>query len=455
MGVQTPIATMQDSPEIIASNGASEEQKRERWSAAARIGFRLAFVYFAVYVIITQMLGSLFAFIPIPFEIGTLKPFRATVEWTAKHVFHVTQPLVWTGSGSGDKTFDWVQTFCLLVLAIAVTIVWSAIDRRSESYPRLYKWFRIFLRFSLATTMLTYGFVKAVPMQMPFPSLTRLMEPYGNFSPMGVLWYSIGASKAYEIFVGCMEILGGVLLFFPRTTLLGAMVCLADTAEVFTLNMTYDVPVKLFAFQLILLSLLLLGPNFSRMANFLLRGRTEQAKGEPELFKSRRANWISLGAQAAFGLAVIIGNTYGVIQQYHQYGAGAPKSPLYGIWNVTSYKMDGMEHPPLLTDTVRWRRAMFTYAALPYLVYSQGMDDTFTQYISKLDMKEHTLELTKRGVKDWKADFALTQPAADQLVLDGQMDGHKIQAQLQLFDYKKLLLVSRGFHWVQEYPFNK
>ena len=454
MGVQIPIATMRHSPGIAVSDAAGDEPRPERWSAATRIAFRLCFIYFIAYVVITQMLGSLFAFIPIPIEFGTLKPFRVTVEWTAKHVFHVTQALVWTGSGSGDKTFDWVQTFCLIILAIAATIVWTAADRRSESYPRMYKWFRVFVRFALATTLLTYGFDKAFPLQMPFPSLTRLMEPYGNFSPMGVLWYSIGASKAYEIFVGCMEILGGVLLFFPRTTTLGAIVCLADTVEVFTLNMTYDVPVKLFAFQLILLSMILLAPNIERLIGFFSLKKTTEVKQEPELFRSRRANWISLAVQVAFGLAVIVANVYGSVQGFHQYGPAAPRSPLYGIWNVTSFNVDGQEHPPLLTDATRWRRAMFMYLS-PQLMYSQGMDDTFTQYIANLDMAKHTLGLTKRGAKDWKADFTFTQPAAGQLLLNGDMDGHNIQAELELFDHTKLLLITRGFHWVQEYPFNR
>ena len=43
--------------------------------------------------------------------------------------------------------------------------------------------------------MVSYGMVKAIPLQMPSPSLTRLLEPYGNFSPMGVLWASVGASR--------------------------------------------------------------------------------------------------------------------------------------------------------------------------------------------------------------------------------------------------------------------
>jgi hypothetical protein len=31
----------------------------------------------------------------------------------------------------------------------------------------------------------------------------------------------------------------------------------------------------------------------------------------------------------------------------------------------------------------------------------------------------------------------------------------KVHMQLQLVDRKTFLLVNRGFHWVQEYPFNR
>src|SRR6202008_2643494 len=67
---------------------------------------------------------------------------------------------------------------------------------------------------------------------------------------------------------------GAILLFVPRLTTLGAIVCLADTVEIFTLNMTYDVPVKLFSFHLILLSLFLLAPDARRLANVLVLNRT-------------------------------------------------------------------------------------------------------------------------------------------------------------------------------------
>ena len=172
----------------------------------------------------------------------------------------MTQPLVF-GSGSGDKMFDWVLAFGLLLIAVVGTIAWSVVARRRVRYVGFQKWFRLFLRFSLGSTLVSYGAAKAIPLQMPYPSLQRLLEPFGHFSPMGVLWYSIGASRPYEIFTGCAELLAGVLLFIPATATLGALVALACTIQIFTLNMTYNVPVKLFSFHLILMSLFLLAPD--------------------------------------------------------------------------------------------------------------------------------------------------------------------------------------------------
>jgi hypothetical protein len=62
---------------------------------------------------------------------------------------------------------------------------------------------------------------------------------------------------------------------------------------------------------------------------------------------------------------------------------------------------------------------------------------------------------TKSSDKNWKGNLNFQRVAQDQLILDGSMDGHKIHMQLHLVDRSKFMLVSRGFHWVQEYPFNR
>jgi uncharacterized membrane protein YphA (DoxX/SURF4 family) len=424
-----------------------------RWSLASRVAFRFCLVYFGLFCLTTQILGGLFPIrkVDIP-DLSTLWPTRPIVFWAAAHIFRVTHPLVYTDTGSGDRTFDWVLVFCLLVFAALATGIWSVLDRKRENYVALHKLFWLFVRFALASEMILYGMGKAIPLQMPFPYLTRLIEPFGNFSPMGVLWYSIGASRAYEIFTGCAEMLGGILLIVPRTTTLGALICLADTIQVFVLNMTYDVPVKLVSFHLILMALFLLAPEFSRIADFLLWNRAVGPSAQPRLFRTGRANRIALALQIILGIWLLGANAYSDWNDWYTSGEGRPKSPLYGIWNVDQLSIDGQLRPPLLTDYDRWRRVIFDF---PTAMAFQRMDDSFDRYGTAISVNNRTLAFTKDSDKSWKATFSFQRVAQDQLILDGSMDGHKIHMQLQLVDRNKFLLISRGFHWVQEYPFNR
>jgi len=430
-----------------------EEELAPRWSGTKRFAFRFCFLYFSLYCFYTQISVAL---ISIPnMELGDPSaywPMRQIVFWLGAHLFRAKLPLVYSGSGSGDKTFDWVMNFFLLVLSAVAAAVWSAIDRRRLNYVTLHKWFRLFLRFALASQMFGYGLDKVIPLQMPFPFLTRLVEPFGNFSPMGVLWQSVGASKAFEIYAGSAETMAGIFLIFPRTTMLGALIAMADMVHVFMLNMTYDVPVKLFSFNLILMSLFLIAPDMERLCNFLLRDRAVAPSAHPTLFRSRRANRIAFALQVLFGLWMIGSSIYGGVSAWHTYGGGRVKSALYGIWNIEELSVDGQVRSPLVTDYDRFRRAIFEF---PERMSFQRMDDTMYSLAAAIDTTNKTLVLTKTTDKNWKSQFSFDRPATDQLILDGEMDNHKMRMQLHLVDRNKFLLVNRGFHWVQEYPFNR
>ena len=420
-------------------------------SVAARITFRFCFVYFSTYCLVTQISVALIpttADLPDP---DTLWPIRQIILWVAAHLFHAKNVPVYSG-GSGDKTVDWVLVFCLFVVAAITTTVWSIVDRKRDKYLSLYKWFRLFIRFCLAGQMISYGLAKAVPLQMPFPSLTRLVEPFGNLSPMGVLWASVGASSAYEIFAGCAELLAGILLVFPRTTMLGAIVCLADTMQIFMLNMTYDVPVKLLSFHLILMSLVLLAPDFERLVNVFFLNRTVAPSVQFPLFKTPRANKVALAVQVIFGASLLVVNGYGSWTAWHKYGGASPKSSLYGIWNIDQLTIDGQVGTPSTTEDARWRRLIFEF---PTEMAFQRMDDSFAHYDASIDANHKTIALTKDDDKSWNASFAFQRPTSDRLILDGVMDNRKLHMQLQLLDRNKFHLVSRGFHWIQEYPFNR
>jgi len=432
-----------------------QQQQISEWSAALRFAFRFSVIYLGLFCLATQIITSLFSAtqgndIPDP---GTLWPLRPLVLWTAAHIFNVAAPLSMEGnSASGDCMFGWVLAFCLLIIAAIASGIWSILDRNRKSYAALHTWVRLFFRFALAGQMINYGMAKVIPLQMPYPSLTRLLQPFGTFSPMGVLWSSIGAAPAYEIFAGCAEVFGGLLLIFPRTATLGALVCLADMIQVFMLNMTYDVPVKLFAFHLILLACFLLARDVPRLVGVLFQDRATVPRPRAQLFSSIRANRLALVAQIVLGLWLLGLNLHTVRQYWRQYGGGRQYSALYGIWEVTQMSIDGQPRPPLLTDNTRWRRAIFDF---PQVAALQRMDDSVVFYRAAISLPDKTLVLTKGADKNWKANLAFQRPAHDKLIVDGRMEDHHLHMELQLTDRNNFLLVKRGFHWIQEFPYNR
>jgi len=426
---------------------------RQPWTPFTRIAFRFCVVYFGLYCLLTQIITNVLIIpkVDLP-DPCYLAPFRAVVFWVGAHLFRLSTPLVYSGSGSGDKYYDWVVVFCLLVFAVIATAVWSILDRRRREYATLQKWFWLFLCLCLGGQMLVYGGFKAVPLQMGYPSLFTRIEPFGNMSPMGVLWNSIGAAPAYERFAGCAELLGGFLLMFPRTVTLGALISAADLTQIFMLNMTYDVPVKQFSFHLLLIAVLILAPDFKRLLNFFLLRRTAAPAPYEPLFTTRPAQRIAAASIAFLWLWMIGNNAYNTWDDWRQYGGGAPRSALYGIWDIEDYSLDGKPQPLLVTDPQQWRRIVFDS---PQFARVQRMDASGTGYSAKIDQGAHTLTLTDSNNKNWKATLTFTWPDANRLTLDGAMNGQKALLHLRLLDHTKFILTTRGFHWIQDYPFNR
>lgn len=424
------------------------EPEVQRWKPATLAAFRFCFAYLGLFSLATQISGSL---IVIPFVsfrgLGLLWPMREITFWVGEHILGISSPLVYTGN-SRDTNFFWVQTFWLLIVAVLATGIWSVLDHKRANYAALHKWFRLFIRFGLASQMFEYGMTKVIPTQFPSPSLNTLVTPVGNLSLQGLLWTSVGASTAYEMFTGWAELLGGILLLVPRTTMLGAMICLADMIQVFALNMVYDIGVKQVSLHLILLTLFLLAPDFQRLVNFFFLDRAVNASAEPQLFRTRRANRVALAVQIVFGVYLLAIQTDVNWVYWYVEGGGSPKSPLYGIWNVDELSIDGQARPVYLNDyDRRWRRVIFDS---PGRLVFQRTDDSFARYGASIDVYGKTIKLTKGDSTNWKSSFTFQRPAQDQLILSGEMDGYQIHMQLRLAGFDTFRLLNSGFRWVRQ-----
>jgi uncharacterized membrane protein YphA (DoxX/SURF4 family) len=421
-----------------------------RWSPALRVAFRFFFSYFVL------LLGSGYVWMLVPYRSVVYPKYAALclagVTWIARHVLHTGREiyLIEGAATISNSAFGTILCGCYLALAGVATVVWSVLDRRRLEYRRLHAWFRLLLRLALGLAMINYGTFKTIPAQMVAPPpLSVLTQRVGELTRMRMLWISMGASPQYETFTGLAELLGGVLLLVPWTVRLGALVCVADMMNVFVLNMTYDVQVKLYSFHLLAMGLLLAAPDLPRLANLLLFNRRVEP-APPQPLSSRkwldRVPHVLLLLLGLYAIGAGFGRAREVYGQFHP-----PQPPLYGVWNVEEYAVDGKEVPPS-TDPQGWRSVLFQKRGSITIERSIGSWD---HHPLELDLKRKTLRIGQTldpksqttPPPVWRSSFALSEPEEDVLVLDGWFEGHRTHVKL-----RQAALLRRGFHWIFELP---
>jgi hypothetical protein len=376
--------------------------------------------------------------------------WNVAVQWTATHVFHVSATTL--PNGSGDTTWNYVQVFCVAVLASAGAGFWSFLDRLESDTPRLRVLFRLWIRFWLATAMLSYGLIKVVPMQFTAPSADLLDLPYGEASPMGALWRFMGTSAPYTMFAGTFEVLAGSLLAFRRTTLLGSLVATAVLVNIVALNFCYDVPVKLYSLHLLAMAFILAAPDSGTLIRFFVKHEPAAPVPDPPLFGSPRATRI---AGAAVGVVLLLYVASSVIAGAQQRYATDPSAlPLAGSWRVDTIRLLNDQGVPA-NDGGLWRSVTFYQNGM--LVRPRDRLVRVEYYTLTLDAPRRLLKLLGTSSAPDREALMLryTLVTPEHLELDGAAGAGTLHASLTRIDAAAFPLVTRGFHWINEYPFNR
>ncbi len=414
---------------------AAESQVRG-WSFAHRVAFRLVFSF--IFLLIFPFPFGSFPGDVIPAFGLYDKAGSALVSWVAAHIFHFP-PLKEAFLGLGDVTAGYVSLFCFVIIAILATIVWTALDRKRTEYRTLHEWLRIYARYMLAFTMLGYGMDKVFALQFvgSQPGLVQVAEPFGNFSRISVLWTFMGFSTAYTVFTGLVEVLGAVLLFFRRTTTLGALILCGAMTNVVVLNFCYGVPVKLFSSSLLLLAVFLAAPEAKRLINLLVLNRPTAAVNLESPF---RRQWMRVPRVVVKTLVIILALYWyaGPFLRPNRVYASAPKSPLYGLYQVDSFTQDGK---PLAANDANWRRVIFERKARMAAI---ATDDSMHYYTTDYDEAKNTVTISEDKKKNV---LAYSRPDTQHVELRGNFDNHSVVIELRKVDISKFRLVSEKFRW--------
>ncbi len=424
----------------------------QRWSTSRRfILFFLTTYFFFLIMDFTSSDEILPHFIYV-----LLKPYSHfwdwLVPWTGQHILHLSYPITIKPNGSGDTTYNYVMQLLWVVFALLVALIWTVLDRKRQRYPQLAYWLRIVVRYYFALVLFSYGFVKIIQLQFPSPSLFRLTETYGDSSPMGLAWTFVGYSKGYNIFIGCAEVIAGALLFFKRTALFGSLIAMTVMMNVAAMNFSYDIPVKIFSVNLVLLAVYLAAYDLKRIINVFFLNKTADPANismpQPKRWK-RILQWSLKTIAILFALYATLG---AAIDAERKYGEDAPKPPLYGIYNVQQFIKGKDTLAPLTTDTARWRQMIVSY---PGSVLIKNMADSINWMKLDVDTVKHALIITSPTDSTIIWNFSYSNPDKERLLLCGRINNDSTFISMKRFDEKEFNLMKRGFHWINEYPNNR
>jgi hypothetical protein len=421
------------------------------WNIFQKIGFRFLFIYtflftspfpFDVFGFLSNVLNKIDEFIwlnVVPYVGESI--LNVSIDSSGSYRF----------TGSGDTTYNYVQIFCFFLIAILGTIIWSLFDRKRKNYKKLLRFLVIFIAYYVMYMMFSYGFYKIYPLQFSSPSLSRLIQPYGESSPMGIAWTFMGASKGYTFFSGLAEIVGGLLLIFRRTRTLGGLVCFGVILNIFMMNMCYDIPVKIFSFHLLLFSFLIFIQDWKRIFAVFFTKQTTTPRSFPKYFKKRKINIGATVLKVVFISYILYFNIDDAVAANKLYGSNVKKPAMYGIYDITHIEKNQDTIPLLITDDNLWKR--FVIQRKGYFSAYQ-MDSKRARFKLELDTIQKSMYMKKRSDTTDIYDFTYTLKDSI-LTLKGTHLNDTLLIKAKQFDLKKFELTNRGFHWINEYSHNR
>jgi hypothetical protein len=440
----------------IASGALPPREPPAPWPLWQRVLFRFFCIYFILEVSPWDWLRH------IPGASFLLRPLGdaefGLVTWANAQFWHVRETLI-LPNGSGDTSYGWATIWTYVALAFLGCIIWSLLDRNRLQYDRALYWLRTIVRYWLATVALSYGIIKLFALQMPFPTLSNLATPLGDFLPMRFSWLFLGYSFPYQFFSGAMETIAGLLLLYRRTVLAGLFAATGAFVNVVMINLAYDVPVKIFSSHLLLGCLFLLALDSKRLVNLLLLNRTvpPTRAWDPQWTRPWQ-RWLAIGAKVYilwFFLLVPLNNGRTRYLALKAPPAAGPFKP--GVYDVTRFVVNGKEVPYTSGDTIRWKDVIIDNAAGGSV---NTLDDVFWKryrrgyFRYKPDTAAKTMAVWKISAIPRDSTFLFTMryevPDTATIRFVTKIRNDSVRVDLARVP-RHFQLTERQFHWISEY----
>ncbi|AXY78458.1 DoxX family protein [Paraflavitalea soli] len=249
-----------------------------------------------------------------------------------------------------------------ILVAAAGTALWTKLDKTKKEYNVLYYWLRVVLRYKLAIVLITYGFIKLFPLQMPYPSLSDLQTNYGDYFPWKIYFQTTGIAPKYQSFLGFVEILAAFLLFNRKTVTFGVGLIFGFIGNVAVVNGFYDVGELITSTFIVLVASFLFIYDIPRLWHFLVQELPTKANKLVPRFSDKKLKAVRTTGRVAFLLFILLFG-YKTFDNYTHDPYKVPKTAglrdSYGFYNVKEFVLNHDTIPYSNTDPNRWQDVIF------------------------------------------------------------------------------------------------
>lgn len=350
------MTTTNSSANPLFADLAKASSDQTRWSRGRLFAFRVAFIFFIA--------------ISIP---NNPEWYRHVweIDWFNLH-YRDLYDIARFGSGInffGNSIFgstllgyaNWIIT---LLFSVAGAVAWTLAVRRKEilQYDTLHYWLHAIVRYRAAIGIIGFGFTKLLPVQMPYPSQGLLNTDFGDFTAQKIYWLSIGIVPWYQVFAGVVEIGAGALLFFRKTTFLGAALLFAALGDIVYVNFAYDGGVHVYSSYFVLLAAFLMTPYIPALYALFFKDQ----KVKISFFFPKLPTWgnrlrIATKAATIFVFLFLLFYLQWINFLFDPYKQPSTKGikQLRGYYEVSSFAVNGNEIPYNPDDSVRWQEVTF------------------------------------------------------------------------------------------------
>ena len=332
---------------------ADHPQAFKEWNNWQKILFRFFFLFFMLLIIPIdpKFYNALFS-----------------ISWTHLNfhqLFDLTkyQPRLFTNNQPGDfgagSFADWGV---IALISVAGTLVWTKTGGEQKEYTVLYYWLRVAIRFRLAAVLVTYGFIKLFPLQMPYPSLSNLLTNYGDFYAWKIYFQTLGISPKYESFLGFVEILAAILLFYRKTVSFGVGLVFGFIGNVAVVNEFYDVGEQVISTYIVLSASFLLAYDVPRLYQLLIKEHFTRANRFIPVFAAASLRKTRVLLKSAFVIFVLLfacKAAYNFLNDPYKIPHTPGLSKAYGFYNVKEFILNHDTIPYSKTDPGRWQNVIF------------------------------------------------------------------------------------------------